>query len=237
MVSLPRPFISIFENLPDSRRPQGRRYSLQAVLTIVILALIGQQNSLRQIAAWAQGLDLKARRRLGLRYNRVPSEATIRRVLHNLDVEALVQALQDWVEEVLAAFYPTTEKRGLAIDAKTLRGSHDDDEGLPALRVLNALIHELGVFIRSQAIPAETNDRRQHRHVENKGHRVLDVVFGEDRSRLRKARGPEALAVLRRAVITLLRLFASDDITATRSAMAANVRQAMSPVGPPLDFR
>ena len=386
MVSLVRPFVSIFETLPDFRRAQGKRHPLTAVLTIVVLALLNQQNSLRQIAAWAQGLDAEARRRLPLRHNRIPSEATIRRVLHNVDVDALVQAIQDWVEEVLAALYPTTEGQGLAIDAKTLRGSRDDDEDLPALQVLNALVHELGAFIHAQAVPAKTNelgiihdflqgliltgrvvtgdalltqqevartvlnqgghyvlrvkanqpnllealqtwfgDRspltqaedvvyrylekghgrlvqytlcttealndylqnelhwpgvgqafcierrctyiptgqvsfkthygftslafhqadpatllnlwRQHWHIENKGHWVLDVVLGEDRSRLRKGHGPETLSVLRRAVITLLRLFGPNGITTTRSALSADVHQSMSLIGLPLDFR
>jgi len=383
MTPVVRPFIAIFEAVPDFRRAQGKRHPLVAVLAIVTLALINQQNSLRQIAAWAQGLSGDARQRLPLRHNRVPSEATIRRVLHRLDVDALVQAIQEWVEEVLAAFYPTTEWQGLSLDAKTARGSRDDEENVPALRVLEALVQELGVFLRSQAIPPETNELgivqvfledlvltgrvvtadalltqkevaqtilaqgghyllrvkanqprlledlqtwfedsspfsqaetvvyrhtekghgrlvqytlrttealneylqhelhwprvgqafclerrctylrtgkvtvevhygltslrfhqadpatllhlwRRHWDIENKGHWVLDVVLGEDRSRLRKQRGPQALAVLRRAVITLLRLGGPGGITATRSTLSADVHRAMSLIGLPV---
>ena len=158
MVPLVRPFVTIFESVPDGRRAQGKRHPLVAVLTIVTLALINQQNSVRQIAAWARGLGLEARRRLPLRHNRVPSAATIRRVLHDLDVEALLREIQSWVEEVVAAFHPTTEWPGLAIDAKTLRGSRDEGDDLPALRLLGALVHELGAFLRSQAVPAHTNE-------------------------------------------------------------------------------
>jgi hypothetical protein len=127
-------------------------------LAIVTLALINQQNSVRQIAAWAQGLDMQARQRLPLRHNRVPSEATIRRVLHSLDVEPLLKEMQTWVEESLVAFYPTAEWSGLAIDAKTLRGSRDGEDNPLALRLLGAFVHELAVFVRSQAIPAHTNE-------------------------------------------------------------------------------
>ena len=47
MVPLARPFISIFEGVPDPRQAKGRPHSLAAVLTIVVLALINQQNTLR----------------------------------------------------------------------------------------------------------------------------------------------------------------------------------------------
>jgi hypothetical protein len=77
MIPLVRPFYEIFETIPDRRRAKGKRHPLAGVLCVVVLALIDQQNSLRQIAAWAAGLDWQARKRLPLRHNQVPSEATI----------------------------------------------------------------------------------------------------------------------------------------------------------------
>jgi predicted transposase YbfD/YdcC len=384
MLGSVRPFYSIFNALPDHRRAQGKRHSLVAVLAVVTLALINQQNSLRQIASWAQGLSWQDRKRLPLRRNRVPSHSTIRRVLGDLDVWILTNAVQTWVEKVLAAYFPTSEWQGLAIDGKTLRGSRDASEESPALQVLNALVHELGAFIQSQAVTVGTNELgiirdflqglvlsgrvvtldalfthhdvahtilnqdghyvmrvkanqprlledlqtwfddpspfnqkenvvyrhmdkghgrlvqytlcttqalndylhselhwttvnqafrierrctntrtgrvthqthyaitsldfhqadpvtlltlwRQHWHVENKGHWVLDVVLGEDASRARTNHLPETLSVLRRGVIALLWLFGRNGITATRSTLSANVQQAMSLIGLPLD--
>ena len=89
----------------------------------------------------------------------------------------------------------------------------------------------------SQTDPATLlNLWRQHWHIENKGHWVLDVVFGEDASKARKDHLPKTLSLLRKAVITLLRLFGQDGITVTRSALSANVEQTMSLIGLPLDF-
>jgi predicted transposase YbfD/YdcC len=385
MIPLIHPFVSIFASIPDHRQAQGKRHSLTAVLAIVTLALINQQNSIPQIAAWAQGLDLATRKRLPLCRNQVPSESTIRRVLRDLDVQALVEGIQTWVEEAIAAFHPTDQWSGLALDAKTLRGSGDKADNPRALCLLGAFVHELGVFLRSQAIPSHTNELgvvqvfledlcltgrvvtadaiftqkqvvqtiveqeghyllrvkanqprlledlqtwfedsspwsqaesktcrhtekghgrlvrytlrttealnrylqdelhwprvgqafclerrctylrsgktttevhygitslsaqqadpptllrlwRQHWHIENKGHWVLDVVLAEDHCRVRKDRGPEALAVLRRAVITLLRLLGQQGVTATRATLSANVQRAMSLLGLPLEF-
>jgi predicted transposase YbfD/YdcC len=45
---------------------------------------------------------------------------------------------------------------------------------------------------------------RQHWHIENRLHWVLDVALGEDRARNRKDNGPENLAILRKIALNLL---------------------------------
>jgi predicted transposase YbfD/YdcC len=46
---------------------------------------------------------------------------------------------------------------------------------------------------------------RSHWGVENELHWSLDVVFREDVSRVRKAYGPESLAIIRRIVLNLIK--------------------------------
>ncbi len=46
---------------------------------------------------------------------------------------------------------------------------------------------------------------RDHWHIENKLHWVLDVVFREDESRLRKGHGAENFSILRRMALNLLK--------------------------------
>ena len=103
MEHLVRPFIAVFSDVPDFRHAQGKRHQLGLVLTLVTLATLNQQNTLGQIAAWIHGRGWETRQRLHLRHNRVPSYATLRRVLLQVNPSALAQALQAWVEEVLKA--------------------------------------------------------------------------------------------------------------------------------------
>lgn len=49
----------------------------------------------------------------------------------------------------------------------------------------------------------------EHWGIENSLHWVLEVTFGEDRSRVRKDHGPENLTVLRRIALNLLKQEAS----------------------------
>ena len=72
-----------------------------------------------------------------------------------------------------------------------------------------------------------------HWHIENKSHWVRDVVFGEDASRARTGTLPEALALLRSAVIARFRLASMDGITAARSQACADPQLAAFLVGVP----
>ena len=108
MEHLVRPFIAVFSDVPDFRHAKGKRHLLPMVLTLVTLALVNRQNTLGQIADWVHGLGWETRQRLHLRHHRVPSYATLRRVLLQVAPFVLAQALQAWVEEVLK---PTSRLR------------------------------------------------------------------------------------------------------------------------------
>lgn len=51
---------------------------------------------------------------------------------------------------------------------------------------------------------------RQHWGIENKLHWVLDVCFGDDQSRIRKGNAPTNIAIIKKAVLNLLRLVKKD---------------------------
>lgn len=151
-----RSLYEVFQAIPDPREARGRRHPLSAILTGVVLALVAGQNSLRQIASWLQGLDWTTRQRLGCRRGKVPSLETIRRVLQGVDVVVLAQEIQAWVEEVMALGKPSAPWLGIAVDGKVLRGS--GDEAVPALQVLNALVHQMGAMLLSHPIPPGSNE-------------------------------------------------------------------------------
>src|SRR5215212_1625940 len=76
----------VYRALPDSRTATGKRFNQAGVLALITLALIAQQNSLRQISAWLAACDPALGARLGFRFGRLPSYGTIRRVLLQLDL-------------------------------------------------------------------------------------------------------------------------------------------------------
>ena len=62
-------------------------------------------------------------------------------------------------------------------------------------------------YISSRALSAEGFLKviRGHWGIENSLHWVLDVVFDEDRSRVRKDHGPENFGLLRRMAVSMLK--------------------------------
>lgn len=120
MHSLPR----FFADIPDPRRPQGRRHRLDTVLAIAAAATLCGMRGYQAIADWAESLGQKARRRFGCRYKNghysVPSLSIIRDVLIRVDPVHLDRALQEW-NSIHAAC-----DQCLAIDGKTMCNAIDD---------------------------------------------------------------------------------------------------------------
>jgi hypothetical protein len=57
----------VYIALPDARTTEGKRFNQAGVLALITLALIAQQDSLRQIAAWVSACDPALGARLGYR--------------------------------------------------------------------------------------------------------------------------------------------------------------------------
>lgn len=96
-------------------------------------------------------------------------------------------------------------------------------------------VHYAVSDLRAQQASAEIlfQHWRGHWSVENKGHWVLDVVFGEDYSPARKGKLPAVLSLFRSLVISLLHLSGMSSVTTARSRFAANVQMACSLIGIP----
>ncbi len=88
------------------------------------------------------------------------------------------------------------------------------------------------VYLITTLSPAEANPRRLlalvrgHWSIENSSHYVRDVIFGEDRSRLRTGSAPQILAALRNLALTLIHRSGSSQIAATRRHFASHPHKA-----------
>ncbi|MFE7841256.1 transposase family protein [Streptomyces sp. NPDC057474] len=91
--------------VPDPRKPRGRRHSLVYVLALAACAVLTGATSLPAISEWATDappavLDRLGARRCPLSGTRpVPCETTIRRTLARLDADALDRAVVAWLAE------------------------------------------------------------------------------------------------------------------------------------------
>ena len=72
---------------------------------------------------------------------------------------------------------------------------------------------------------------RNHWSIENRLHWVRDVTFDEDRSQVRTKNGPRMMACIRNLVISLMRIFGSRNIAATRRDMAFKPHLSLAALG------
>jgi len=91
---------ALFAEIPDPRRPQGRRHPLPVVLAISTAAVLCGARGYKAISQWARDLGQKARARFRCRYRdgryEVPSRTLIRDVLTRVDPVQLERTLQGW---------------------------------------------------------------------------------------------------------------------------------------------
>lgn len=143
------PLLTALANVPDSRKSQGKRHALSAVLALAVAAVLSGAPSLTAISQWGREQSAELLRLLGFTHWPGPCVATLHRIFCDLDVAALESALTAWWRSWLPG------GGGLAIDGKTLRGSATASQ--PAVQLLVAFGQRLNVALAQQAI---------HRHDE-----------------------------------------------------------------------
>jgi len=147
--------------LPDPRSRHGRRHGLAGVLAIAAAAVLAGARSYTAIAEFAAEVPQATLARLGS-FQRpyadwwaAPSEATLRRVLQQVDADALDRVVGGWLAEQQPV--PATGERGaVAVDGKTLRGAAGKDGR--QVHLLAALAHGSGTVLAQRRVDAKTNE-------------------------------------------------------------------------------
>ena len=142
--------------LPDPRHRRGIRHRLDHVLLLALAAVLAGQRHYVAISDWIHDLDPEARRRLGCpRWGdtyKVPSEPTLRRVLQQVDPEAVDAVFSAWLDA-------ETRRVGdaLTIDGKSLRGSAHGARTRPVPR-LAGIVHRTGQVLGPGDVDVTTNE-------------------------------------------------------------------------------
>ena len=149
----PQGLRAAFRAVPDPRRPQGRRYSLAAILTVAVAAMLAKQTSVLAIAEWAADQPPEMCARLGFPDGTTPHQSTFQRLLGRLDPYRLAAALS----QALTVTSPTVPRirgtQGVAIDGKAQRGRLAFTTGPQAcVHALSAVCHIQGVVLAQTPI-------------------------------------------------------------------------------------
>lgn len=152
-----RPLIEVLASVPDVRGRRGRRHPLPALLALACAATLCGARSYSAIAEWGRNAGAALSQSLGFTHQPMPCAATFFLVFRRLDWERLEAVLATWADAVLQALpAPAGEVEAIALDGKTLRGSRK--QGAPAVHLLSAVSHRLGLTLGQQAVDDRTNE-------------------------------------------------------------------------------
>lgn len=151
--------IDLLATIVDPRKKRGVRYSSVALLALAVCACISGLKSYDGMGDYAKSLSAEALRVLGFPRGMPPSESALRKFLQKLDPEEMDRKTGDWFIKQMTKGNPggtALNGKAIAIDGKTLCGSHTDVK--KAIQLLGAILHKEGVVVAQKKVRDKTNE-------------------------------------------------------------------------------
>jgi hypothetical protein len=156
---MPSTLLSLFSELPDPRRRQGKMYPLAPILLFTVLAMLAGARSYRQVHAFIRTHLGRLNAEFGLSLRRAPAYSSVRFILHSLDAEEMERRFRDHAISLThAPIEGTSMPMAVAIDGKTLRGSFDAFHDRKAAHVLSAFAADEQVILGHLTIAEKSNE-------------------------------------------------------------------------------
>lgn len=141
-----------FATLPDPRSSHGKRYSLTALLTIAICAVICGAEDWAGVAAFGEAKQDWFESFLDLP-DHTPTDDTFRRVFARLDPDAFERCFQAWVSALAG-----TLSGVVSLDGKTLRRSFDAASNQAAIHMISVWAAEHRLVFGQLAVDEKSNE-------------------------------------------------------------------------------
>ncbi len=149
--------VDALAEVPDPRQARGQQYGWRLLMTLIVWAMAGGQKTAHGIADWTKLHEEALVKWLGLPYDKLPSEATLRRALRNVDMVEVEDRLADLntVQEGNSAEADEMRRVGQAIDGKALRGAAH--HGRP-IWLVSRVVHGSGRVLNQVAVDEKSNE-------------------------------------------------------------------------------
>jgi len=153
-VSTPLSLIEHLALVPDPRDPKGLIHPLHAILALAVVAMLCGAKSYAAIAQFGRDKGAPLAFALGFRRGKTPGKACLSVLFRKLDIVALEARLAAWALERL----PSRERRTLALDGKTARGSRDGE--VPGHHLVAAYEGQAALVLGQLRVDAKTNEHK-----------------------------------------------------------------------------
>jgi predicted transposase YbfD/YdcC len=141
-----------FAAVPDPRRQASVDYTVPAILTLAVAAILSAHQSVLAIAEWGARQERDLLAWLGFPEGRTPCQSTVQRLFRKLDGHALAAALGAHFAPAAAPAPLEPGAEGVAIDGKAQRGRLQYQPGGSPVHALTAFCHEHGVVLAHEPI-------------------------------------------------------------------------------------
>ena len=154
----PSTLLTIFATLPDPRRRQGLRFSLPAILTLAVAAILSNHLSVLAIAEWGTTQRRDLLHALGFPDGVTPHQSTLQRLFRKLNPDRLSAAFTRYFAAVPSS--ASTDgcprgSQGVALDGKAQRGRLAFDAPGCPVHALSAFLHEHGIVLAHEPIDTD----------------------------------------------------------------------------------
>jgi predicted transposase YbfD/YdcC len=151
MVFAVNSLMAYLHQVTDPRKARGKRYALPQLLTLLILAKLGGEDSMKGMAEWVRLRSQPLIRLLNLSRDSVPHQTTYERVLVDLDAHEVEQVIGDFFAQ------QTGCDRTITLDGKVLRGTIPDG-ATQGTHLLAAYVPQQGVVLMQIEVDSKANE-------------------------------------------------------------------------------
>lgn len=142
--------LTIFNEIPDERRAQGRKYELSYVLLFTVFAILSGADSYRKTAIYISENFKKLKKEFKLKWKEPPGYTTIRFIIQGVNVYELEKAFRKYSKMI--AGLNSDEYIFINLDGKTARSSFDNFKDKKAVQILSAFLSEKNLILAHQKV-------------------------------------------------------------------------------------
>ena len=146
-------FIECFGKIEDPRIERTKKHLLLDIIALAILGIMAGAQSFEEIEDFGSTHEEWLKQYLALE-NGIPSHDTINRVCQSLRPDEFQSAFMKWLQD-LKTLLP---EGVVAIDGKTLCGSHERIKGLKGLHVVSAWSCRNGLSLGQMKVSEKSNE-------------------------------------------------------------------------------
>ena len=150
---------TFFADIADFRRPQGRRYELDKILLLSVIAILCNAKSYRDISRFIKTKFESFKQELSLGWESPPAYTTVRNIIQGIAKDELEAAFRAFTQSMTR--YGIDDSKTLvhiAVDGKVLRHSFDNFEDRSAMQKLSFLDAEQSLILGHIAVEDKSNE-------------------------------------------------------------------------------